>query len=133
MKAIVAILLFCMACQAVEKPRHDKVFWSVVAVQTGLMLWDETQTVGCLHNVPNCRETNPLYGPHPSAARLYVSAALVGAGYALASYEMQRHAPRTLRRLWWTAAAFDAACHAEGIATSVHGSTPDKPIIFHRK
>ncbi len=99
-------------------PRFDRKFKALAAADGVAYLWDETQTLNCLRSIPGCRETNPLYGPHPSAGRLYGLALAVDAGYFLGSWELRRHGPERLRRLWFAGAAFVIEGHIQGIAIS---------------
>ena len=99
-------------------PQWDRKFTALVAADAAVMLWDEGQTMNCLHHFVGCRETNPAFGPHPSAARLYGTAIAIDAGYILASYELRRHGPERLRRLWYAGAAWVIEQHVQGIAQS---------------
>lgn len=104
--------------KAAHVPRFDWKFDTLLAGEIASSLYDSAQTINCLNHFANCRETNSIYGPHPSAARLYgTSLALVGA-YAFGSYELRRHGPAPLRRLWPCGMADAIYEHIDGIVTS---------------
>jgi len=140
MKAILAVVLFSTLCAAQgrlaaptppranpvgfhetatkKSPRLDWKFVGFLAAATAANVADLVQTENCLHRIGGCSETNPAYGPHPSAAKLYGISFAIEAGYALGSYELRRHGPKPLRKSWWVPLAYVGYGHIEGIATS---------------
>ena len=129
-----ACLLFSVGCFGADAPprpvpyqtvnvekraRHfDWKFAAVLGISTAANLADMARTDDCLRNIAYCRETNPLYGPHPSSARLYGSSLALEAGFAVTSYELRRHGPAPLRKLWWVPLTYEGLDHVKGIALS---------------
>jgi len=126
MKLLAVILLFSTLAAGLDSapkkiPRFDWKFDVLAAAWAAGYLADESQTLNCLKTNPFCRETNPLFGPHPSAARLYGLTLAVDGAYMLGSYELRRHGPRSLRRFWSIGMSYPTYCHLSAIAGSARG------------
>src|SRR5208337_2793079 len=126
MKSVVVILLFSTLAAGLDSapkkpPRFDWKFDALAAAWAAGFFADESQTLNCLKTNPWCRETNPLFGPHPSAARLYGLTLAVDGAYLLGSYELRRHGPRPLRRFWFDGMSYPTFYHISAIAGSVRG------------
>ena len=126
MKPLALILFFSTLAAGLDSqpkkiPRFDWKTDALVAAWAASYFADESQTLNCLKTSPWCRENNPLFGPHPWAARLYGLALAVDGAYLLGSYEIRRHGPRPLRRIWFAGMSYPTFCHINGIAGSAHG------------
>ena len=74
-----------------REPRYGsngpgKLFWTFAAASVALTVADVELTHSCVNNVAGCRERNPLFGPHPTRARMYsislpITSALLGVSY----------------------------------------------------
>lgn len=68
-----------------EQPRSPqplgKAFWIAWGLAIGASVADNELTAHCLQ-LPNCKENNPLLGPHPSRLKMYgIKAGIDGAGF----------------------------------------------------
>jgi hypothetical protein len=118
------IIAFCIitlaagpAIAQTPKPGLDAKFKSLLAETAAFYVTDSTQTIIHLRE-DGYRETNPLYGPHPSAARLFGLGALVDGAYVAGSYELRRHGPRRLRKLWWAPMEYESLNRADAMMFS---------------
>ncbi len=102
------------------KPRiADKKFWTLTAVQFGAAVFDIESSQAGLRN--GAVEGNPLFGSHPSRARMYgismpQTAAVCALGYWLKKTGRDTDAKRG-SSLWWMLGAANATAH---VALSVH-------------
>jgi hypothetical protein len=98
--------------------RFDWKFVSLLAAATAANLTDMARTEHCLQASAACREDDWIYGPRPSAARLFGLSLAIEAGFALGSYELRRHGPGPLRRFWAAPLGYCAADHIQATAKS---------------
>jgi hypothetical protein len=54
-----------------SRPKLTRKYWELWAPAIGLQIADAEFTEHCLQNHPGCGELNPIFGSHPSRARLY--------------------------------------------------------------
>lgn len=108
-------------------PRFDWKFDSLMLVGIASSLVDSARTENCLRNIPRCQEADPVYGPHPSAARLFGLSLAIQGAYTLGSYELRRRGPRPLRRLWMVPMNYCTALHVVAMVESWEGSGVVRP------
>jgi hypothetical protein len=104
----------------VTKPRvFDRKFFVLAGIATATTVLDVAMTSHCISTYSNCQEKNPLFGSHPSAAKLYgVSFSMLG-GQMLASAWMRREMPK--RKLWMMPPIVATATH--GLAAAFNFRT----------
>ena len=83
--ALIFALLASSVAQAHPHPirfiKHHKLLIATSAVYLAASLADTEETIQGQRRCPACVETSDLYGPHPSAARLWGEGAAFDAGY----------------------------------------------------
>ena len=97
----------------------DKNFWLLTAATASLTVVDVEATQYYLHRDPWRRELNPIYGPHPSRARMYATVAGENLAAAYLAYRFKKSERRWLRKLWWLPQTVTIAGHAGGIVFTV--------------
>jgi hypothetical protein len=93
-------------------------FLAVAGAAESVNLVDMVQTERCLKHVAGCVELDPLYGRHPSTARIFSESFAIDGAFILASWAIERHAPRRVRAFWSAPMVFQTASHAKGIYQS---------------
>jgi hypothetical protein len=84
----------------------------------GAAVLDIESTAHCLANDPSCRDINPLFGNHPSRARLYgISMGVLGA-QIFSSYSLRRAHPHS--KLWMAPLVVGIGVHS--VAASLNFS-----------
>jgi hypothetical protein len=97
----------------------DRKFLLLTGVAAAATSLDIVTTSRCVSTYSNCREANPLYGPHPSSARLYGISFSILAGQVLSSALLRREMPH--RKLWIIPVIAATATH--GIAAALNVRT----------
>jgi hypothetical protein len=54
-----------------NRPKLTRKYWELWAPAIGLQIADAEFTEHCVQNHPGCGEVNPIFGTHPSRAKLY--------------------------------------------------------------
>ena len=87
MKLFLALILLFVPMAAQAKPhpiafvKHHKLLIVTSAIYLAADFADTEETIQAQRRCPTCVETSDLYGPHPSAARLWGESAAFDAGY----------------------------------------------------
>lgn len=74
--------------------QHDAIRWELGYL--ALSAVDAAQLIDCLH-AHTCHEANPIYGRHPSTARIILTKAIGGAFHFWLVNGMNKHNPREAR------------------------------------
>ena len=91
--------IFLYASSEPKKPRIlDRKFFLLAGMATAATVLDVATTSHCLSTYAACQEGNPLFGSHPSQAKLYGVSFSMLAGQLLASAWIRRKMPN--RNLW---------------------------------
>lgn len=77
---------------------HKRAFLLLSVAAGVATVVDVEVTTHCLQTKPNCRELNPLFGSHPSRARLYATALPLTIGQVWFSNYLRKKYPE--RKLW---------------------------------
>ncbi len=87
-----------LAIESYKPPRTiDRQFIVLNTLEVLAAVADAETTLNCVPS-PNCREINPILGPHPSRGKMYALALPVTALGVYVSYYYKRKAPT---RGWW--------------------------------
>jgi hypothetical protein len=97
----------------------DKKFWLLTAATASVTVVDVQLTQYYLHRDPWRRELNPIFGPHPSRARMYATVAAENLGAAYLAYRLKKSQHRRLRRLWWLPQTLVITGHGVGLVVTV--------------
>jgi hypothetical protein len=97
----------------------DRKFLLLTGVAAAATSLDIVTTSRCVSTYSNCQEANPLYGPHPSSARLYGVSFSILAGQVLSSAWLRREMPH--KKLWIIPVIAATATH--GIAAALNART----------
>lgn len=99
------------------KPTSTKKFWALTAFSAAMTVADIELTQNCLATVRGCYETDPIYGTHPSRARMYAINIPVNAAVSYLSYKAMNG--KRLSRMWaWPQLALTAT-HFGGVMTNI--------------
>lgn len=99
------------------KPTSTKKFWAVTAFSAAMTVADIELTQNCLATVRGCYETDPIYGTHPSRARMYAINVPINAAVSYLSYKTMTG--KRLTRMWaWPQLALTAT-HFGGVVTNI--------------
>ena len=91
-------------------PHHvDWKFWSAIGGTGASYAADYVTSQQCQ---PRCTETNPMFGPHPSAARVAAVGGAFFAGETLLAHWMRNNRRAWLRRTWWIVPEAEMIDHA---------------------
>ena len=100
-----------------SKPTNTKKFWALTAFSAAMTVADIELTQNCLATVRGCYETDPLYGTHPSRARMYAINVPINAAVTYISYKA--FTGKKLSRFWtWPQLAL-AGTHLGGVVTNI--------------
>jgi hypothetical protein len=100
------------------KPRVlDRKFFLFAGMAATATILDISTTSQCISKYADCTEGNPLFGLHPSPAKLYGINLSILAGQVFASAWMKRQMPD--RKLWMIPAIAATATHAFAAAMNV--------------
>ena len=94
-RALILVFCFCSLSAVAQDLRAeqtktaDRKFWTVTGLAAASTVSDVEVTAHALQN-PNCTEHNPLFGSHPSRARMYGVSIPATAGYALLGYWLKK-------------------------------------------
>ena len=103
--------------QKPQRPISAKKFWALTAFSAAMTVADIELTQNCLATVRGCYETDPLYGTHPTRARMYAINVPINAAVAYVSYKAMTGKRRS--RLWmWPQLALTAT-HFGGVVTNI--------------
>lgn len=91
----------------------DGGFWRWNGLASAAGITDLALTAHCVSG-STCTELNPLYGPHPSVARLFGTGAPIMAAQFAVSYYLKTH-----NKNWKVPTAIRVAGHVYGIATGL--------------
>jgi hypothetical protein len=106
------------ALTRVASPRiFDRQFFLLAGMVTTATVLDITTTSNCISGYSNCRETNPLLGPHPSSAKIYGVNLSLLAGEIFASAWLRHQMPH--RKLWIIPPIVGTAAHGLAAALNV--------------
>lgn len=100
----------------------DRKFIFLQSLSTLAMVADIESTAHALEGKSGAAELNPLFGQHPTRARMYGIGAPVNALTLFLSYRAKKIAPT--RRLWELAPALTMAIHAGAAANNILASHP---------
>ena len=115
------ILVFCLCSlsalaqdlRAEKTKTADRKFWTVTGLAAASTVSDVEVTAHALQN-PNCSEHNPLFGSHPSRAKMYGVSVPATAAYALVGYWLKKRGVK----LWAVPQLSLTAGHGVGSALS---------------
>jgi hypothetical protein len=100
-----------------QKPVSTRKFWALTAFSAAMTVADIELTQNCLATVRGCYETDPLYGTHPTRARMYAINVPINAAVAYVSYKAMTG--KRLSKLWaWPQLALTAT-HFGGVVTNI--------------
>ncbi len=119
LQAPVAQQRFSRAIESQREPVKtiDKQFLILNAVAVAATVADIETAAACLNSNARCQETNPLFGKHPSRARMYsIALGATGGEILLAAVYRSRYRRSALWRLFPAAAI---AAHSYGIGVNV--------------
>ena len=102
-----------------EKRTLDRKFWLLTAATASISVLDVEVSQHNLHLKPPWREVNPIYGSHPSRARMYGTVAGENLLCAYLAYRLKKSPRRGLRRLWWLPQTLTIGEHAGCVVFSV--------------
>ncbi len=94
---------------------NKRAFTLLSAVAVASTVADLEFTAHCLASNPRCREANPLYGSHPSRARMYAIAMPMTAAQIWFSNHLRKKHPE--RKLWMIPTLTVTAVHSVGAAS----------------
>lgn len=94
---------------------HRRAFTLLSAVAVASTVADIEFTAHCLATNPRCREANPLYGSHPSRARMYAIAMPMTAAQIWFSNHLRKKHPE--RKLWMLPTLSVTVVHSLGAAS----------------
>jgi hypothetical protein len=91
----------------------DRKFWALAALQTGATIADFETTQWAERKAPYGTEENPLFGSHPSRARMYSIGFTLTSAQIFLQYRSKRFGERTgkLKHAWIAGALFDTGLH----------------------
>jgi len=115
---IIAFFLSCSCAAAqdfrTEKSKTaDRKFWTVTGLAAAATVSDIEVTAHALQN-PNCSEHNPLFGSHPSRAKMYGVSVPATAAYGLVGYFLKKRGVK----VWAVPQLSLTAGHGTGSALS---------------
>jgi hypothetical protein len=104
-------------------PWSDKRWWAGIAVIVIDHALDASSTMGVQHRCPDCVETNPILGPHPSAAQVWgldAGAILFYSGLHYVEWYAGHDDPNKYWRFasQWTIPIIDASFETPAIANN---------------
>lgn len=99
------------------KPISTKKFWALTAFSAAMTVADIELTQNCLAAVRGCYETDPLYGTHPTRARMYAINVPINVAVSYLSYKTMTG--KRLSKMWaWPQLAL-AGTHFGGVVTNI--------------
>jgi len=91
----------------------DRKFWAMTALSSASTVSDIEVTAHALQN-PNCAEHNPLFGSHPSRAKMYGVSIPASAAYTMVGYWLKKRGVK----LWAVPQLSLTGAHAVGSGLS---------------
>jgi hypothetical protein len=115
---VVAFLLISLTAAAQNtwqetRKTADRKFWAMTALSSASTVSDIEVTAHALQN-PNCVEHNPLFGSHPSRAKMYGVSIPASAAYTMVGYWLKKRGVK----LWAVPQLSLTGGHAVGSALS---------------
>lgn len=101
-----------------RNPPSKKAFWVLTAATAAVSMADVELTQHVQSEYSELREWNPLYGPHPSRARMYSIVAAENVGCAYLALWLRHGKHRRLRKLWFVPQAILLGAHGKGIVVN---------------
>ena len=115
--AVPALVQPIVVVPKISKPPSTRKFWALTAFSAAMTVADIELTQNCLATVRGCYETDPLYGTHPSRARMYAINVPINAVVTYVSYKALTG--KRLSKLWtWPQLALTAT-HFGGVVTNI--------------
>ncbi len=116
--------------EATKQPKPVKVvnreFMVHSALTGALMIADFETALSAQHNNPHLRESDPLFGAHPSHLRMYATALPIEAANAFLAYELKKHGHT---KLWRVPFFFAETMHVSGIVSNL-SPRPGGSFVF---
>jgi hypothetical protein len=91
------------------------------------MIADFETALSAQHNNPNLRESDPLFGAHPSHLRMYATALPIEAANAFLAYQLKKHGHR---KLWRVPFFVAETMHVSGIVSNLSPRPGGSFVIF---
>ncbi|HZU43951.1 MAG TPA: hypothetical protein VE994_14840, partial [Terriglobales bacterium] len=117
--------------EAAKKPKPVKVvnreFITHSALTGALMIADFETALSAQHKDPNLRESDPLFGSHPSHLRMYATALPIEAANAFLAYELKKHGHT---KLWRVPFFVAETMHVSGIVSNLSPRPGGSFVIF---
>lgn len=115
--AVPALVQPIVVVPSKPRPTSTKKFWALTAFSAAMTVADIELTQNCLATVRGCYETDPIYGTHPSRARMYAINVPVNAAVSYLSYKTMRG--KRLSKMWaWPQLALTGT-HFGGVVTNI--------------
>jgi len=104
---------------------HEFIAHSVIA--GALMITDFESALYEQHHHANLRESDPIFGAHPSHLRMYATALPLEAANAFLAYELKKHGHN---KLWRIPFFVSEGMHASGIASNFSPRPGGSFVLF---
>lgn len=116
--------------EAAKKPTPPKVvnreFMVHSALTGALMIADFETALSAQHNNPTLRESDPIFGAHPSHLRMYATAVPIEAANAFLAYELKKHGHT---KLWRVPFFVAETMHISGVVSNL-SPRPGGSFVF---
>jgi len=116
--------------EAAKQPKPVKVvnreFMVHSALTGALMIADFESALSAQRHNPNLRESDPLFGAHPSHLRMYATALPLETANAFLAYELKKHGHT---KLWRVPFFVAETMHISGIASNL-SPRPGGSFVF---
>ena len=104
---------------------HEFIAHSVIA--GALMVTDFESALYEQHHHPNLRESDPIFGAHPSHLRMYATALPLEAANAFLAYELKKHGHT---KLWRVPFFVTETMHVSGIVSNFSPRPGGSFVLF---
>jgi hypothetical protein len=98
-----------------QRDPHRRAFLLLSTAAVISTIADAELTAHCVATNPDCREVNPLYGSHPTRARLYLTSAPFTVAQIWFSNRLRKKYPE--KKLWMLPTISVTAVHSFGAAS----------------
>lgn len=95
-KLILAVTL-CSSTSAFGATKSDAMKWE--AGYQVLSAIDAAETIYCTKKISGCEEANPLFGKHPSTAKIILTKVLIGGAHFILIDRMANRDPKAAMRI----------------------------------